>query len=93
MGVFQRRMGSKCDGDEGVAGRHDHLTMAHELKHHLVDSTLEIRSQWGLEAPNPIEVSAEIFASELIYPEQDFRSDLHRMESIGPNSRQKVCCG
>src|SRR6266849_6366318 len=55
------------------------FTMAHELKHHLVDSTLEIRSQWEFEEPNPIETGAEIFASELIYPEPDFRSDVERM--------------
>src|ERR1700693_5841989 len=44
------------------------FTMAHELKHHLVDSSLEIRSQWKFEEANPIEVGAEVFASELIYP-------------------------
>jgi Zn-dependent peptidase ImmA (M78 family) len=53
------------------------FTMAHELKHHFVDSGL-IPSGWGFDEPNPVEIGAEIFAAELIYPERDFRSDLER---------------
>jgi Predicted Zn peptidase len=56
------------------------FTMAHELKHHLFDSGLmKPYSGWHLDMPNPIEVGAEIFAAELIYPEANFRSDLKRM--------------
>lgn len=55
------------------------FTMAHELKHHLFDSDLKPYSDWRLGLPNPIEVGAEIFAAELIYPEASFRSDLKRM--------------
>src|SRR5262249_18348380 len=56
------------------------FTMAHELKHHLFDAGLKPYSAWGLSLPDPIEVGAEIFAAELIYPEKCFRSDLRRME-------------
>jgi Zn-dependent peptidase ImmA (M78 family) len=55
------------------------FTMAHELKHHLVDSDLKSHSEWIYDPRNPIEVGAEAFAAELIYPEQTFRFDLQRM--------------
>ena len=53
------------------------FTMAHELKHHLVDSenTQLDCDQWN----NPIEIAAEVFAAELIYPERDFHADLTQM--------------
>jgi Zn-dependent peptidase ImmA (M78 family) len=57
------------------------FTMAHELKHHLVDSDLKPYSKWRFYQPNPIEVGANLFAAELIYPEQDFQSDLERMKT------------
>ena len=52
------------------------FTMAHELKHHFVDSDLRPFSRWQLDRKNPIEVGADVFAAELIYPEKDFQSDL-----------------
>jgi Zn-dependent peptidase ImmA (M78 family) len=55
------------------------FTIAHELKHHLFDASLKPYSSWHLSVPDPIEVGAEIFAAELIYPETNFRSDLKRM--------------
>jgi Zn-dependent peptidase ImmA (M78 family) len=48
------------------------FTMAHELKHHLVDSDLKPYSKWRFDQPNPIEVGADVFAAELIYPEKGF---------------------
>lgn len=53
------------------------FTMAHELKHHLVDSenTNLDCNKWN----NPIEIAAEVFAAELVYPEQDFLDDLSKM--------------
>lgn len=55
------------------------FTMAHELKHHLVDRGLDL---WYCDQSNesePIEIGAEIFAAELIFPEQDFASALQDM--------------
>jgi Zn-dependent peptidase ImmA (M78 family) len=48
------------------------FTLAHELKHHLVDQKkgkviCTIKNQ-----SDPIEIGAEIFAAELIFPETDF---------------------
>lgn len=50
------------------------FTMAHELKHFLVD---KVSSSWseGNES-DPVEIGAEVFAAELIYPERMFADDL-----------------
>lgn len=48
------------------------FTMAHELKHHLVDRDLPVACCSDRNANQHIEIGAEIFAAELIYPEQDF---------------------
>ena len=55
------------------------FTMAHELKHHLVDSktgTVLCRTD---EEAKRMEIGAEVFAAELIYPEKDFVYDLFRL--------------
>jgi Zn-dependent peptidase ImmA (M78 family) len=55
------------------------FTMAHELKHHLVDSqagTVLCRTD---EQVRRVEIGAEVFAAELIYPEKDFVYDLFRL--------------
>ena len=55
------------------------FTMAHELKHHLVDSkagTVVCRSD---EQTRRVEIGAEVFAAEFIYPEKDFVYDLFRL--------------
>jgi Zn-dependent peptidase ImmA (M78 family) len=57
------------------------LTMVHELKHHLVDSNLKSYSKWRFDQANPMEVGADLFAAELIYPEKAFESDLERMRT------------
>jgi Zn-dependent peptidase ImmA (M78 family) len=61
------------------------FSMAHELKHHLVDKDLMI----SLCAPvdnariaddrNAIEIGAEVFAAEFIYPEADFVRDFEKI--------------
>jgi hypothetical protein len=48
------------------------FTMAHELKHHLVDRELPVACCSDRNANEHIEIGAEIFAAELIYPEKDF---------------------
>ena len=55
------------------------FTMAHELKHHLTDRQLPASYCDASNQSNPIEIGAEIFAAELIYPDQDFVADLNRM--------------
>ena len=50
------------------------FTMAHELKHFLVD---EVPANWVEESESDhIEIGAEIFAAELIYPESMFAADV-----------------
>jgi Zn-dependent peptidase ImmA (M78 family) len=48
------------------------FTMAHELKHHLVDREIPLACCSDRNANQHIEIGAEIFAAELIFPEQDF---------------------
>lgn len=53
-------------------------TMAHELKHHLTDSNQTIAFCHEANVPAQIEIGAEVFAAELIYPEADFSQDLKK---------------
>jgi Zn-dependent peptidase ImmA (M78 family) len=55
------------------------FTMAHELKHHLCDQGLNISYCDSSNVREPIEIGAEIFAAELIFPETDFKDCLTRM--------------
>jgi hypothetical protein len=55
------------------------FTMAHELKHHLVDSELGLSYCSSDNEREPIEIGAEVFAAELIFPEQDFADCLSQM--------------
>jgi len=55
------------------------FTMAHELKHHLVDQGLTISYCDPSNEQEPIEIGAEVFAAELIFPEQDFIDCLKQM--------------
>ncbi len=52
------------------------FTMAHELKHHLVDRALPVACCSDRNINEHIEIGAEIFAAELIFPEQDFLNAL-----------------
>ena len=52
------------------------FTMAHELKHHLADADLSLSYCDLSNEREPIEIGAEVFAAELIYPEQTFASDI-----------------
>jgi Zn-dependent peptidase ImmA (M78 family) len=56
------------------------FTMAHELKHHLKDrDTPDFQCGFAEGTTDHIEVGAEIFAAELIFPESDFRELLAKM--------------
>lgn len=48
------------------------FTMGHELKHHLVDRGLGLSYCDPSNENEPIEIGAEVFSAELIYPEHDF---------------------
>ena len=55
------------------------FTMAHELKHHLVDRDLGLAFCDVSNENEEIEIGAEVFAAELIFPEQDFVAILRSM--------------
>src|SRR5277367_4963070 len=55
------------------------FTMAHELKHHLVDSKVGTVLCRTDEQMRRVEIGADVFAAELIYPEKDFVYDLFRL--------------
>ena len=55
------------------------FTMGHELKHHLTDRALPLSYCDASNQSDPIEIGAEIFAAELIYPEADFAKHLEGM--------------
>lgn len=48
------------------------FTMGHELKHFLTDGELSYTYCHENNITEPIEIGAEVFAAELIYPERDF---------------------
>lgn len=56
------------------------FTMAHELKHHLVDGGSGLSFCSSANETAPIEIGAEVFAAEFIFPEADFVTE---MEEIG----------
>jgi hypothetical protein len=53
-------------------------TMAHELKHHLADRNQTIAFCHEANVPAQVEIGAEVFAAELIYPEIDFSQELKK---------------
>lgn len=55
------------------------FTMAHELKHHLVDQALPASYCSPSNQQEPIEIGAGVFASELIFPDGDFTDALTKM--------------
>lgn len=62
--------------------------LAHELKHHYFDQELAQTQALSCQSIewsqlSPIEVGAEVFAAELIYPEAEFLELANHMELIG----------
>jgi Zn-dependent peptidase ImmA (M78 family) len=55
------------------------FTMAHELKHHLKDQELKMIHCGTSNVHEHIEIGAEVFAAELIFPEQDFKDCMLKM--------------
>jgi hypothetical protein len=55
------------------------FTLAHELKHHLTDRPVASALCSSENEKDAIEIGAEVFAAELIYPEADFTATLTGM--------------
>ena len=55
------------------------FTMAHELKHFLVDRTLRVAYCDQSNIINRIEIGAEVFASEFLFPDQYFVDYMRQM--------------
>lgn len=56
------------------------FTMGHELKHHLADRDRpDFRCNMANIGTDPIEIGAEVFAAELLFPEADFKALLAEM--------------
>jgi Zn-dependent peptidase ImmA (M78 family) len=85
---FKKVRGAYFNDEDGVTVMLDRslpedpmiFTMAHELKHHLVDRELSLSYCGANNETEPIEIGAEVFAAELIFPEQDF---ITYLSSIG----------
>jgi Zn-dependent peptidase ImmA (M78 family) len=60
------------------------FTMAHELKHHLVDGNAKLSFCSSANEKEPIEIGAEVFAAELLFPEEDFAAAMRAL-GVGPN--------
>src|SRR6185312_9678297 len=69
---FNDEFGPTVMSVKGVPEDPTIFTMAHELKHHLVDRHLPVAYCSDRNANQHIEIGAEIFAAEFIYPEADF---------------------
>jgi len=76
---FSDEMGPSVMLSKGLPEDPMVFTMAHELKHHLVDRELAVSYCDPSNASEPIEIGAEIFAAELIFPEHDFANALKSM--------------
>lgn len=59
------------------------FTLAHEYKHHLTDQDESVVHCISAESKAIIEIGAEVFAAEFIYPEALFLSDM-QARSVGP---------
>ncbi len=55
------------------------FTMAHELKHHLTDQELPVSYCDKSNEAESIEIGAEVFAAELIFPDQDFAAWMDKL--------------
>ena len=77
--------------DKGLPDDPMIFTMGHELKHHLVDRASIVSLCDPSNQSTEIEIGAEIFAAELIYPEQMFCDDLNAMGvAIGSCAAQHI---
>ncbi|MFO0855927.1 MAG: ImmA/IrrE family metallo-endopeptidase [Phycisphaerales bacterium] len=61
------------------------FTMAHELKHHLVDGQGGVSLCLAENQSAMIEIGAEVFAAEFLFPEEEFAQRLVEMK-VGPGA-------
>lgn len=61
------------------------FTMGHELKHHLVDNEQVMYYCADSNVSATVEIGAEVFAAELIFPEADFAASLAAMGVAAQN--------
>lgn len=67
------------------------FTMAHELKHHLVDRTKGVALCLAGNQSEMVEIGAEVFAAEFLFPEPDFVEIMDRMQvAIGTCSAETL---
>src|SRR5262249_16387434 len=64
---------------KGLPGDPMIFTMAHELKHHLADRDLGLACCSNRNVNEHIEIGGEVFAAEVIFPEQNFVDTLAEM--------------
>lgn len=70
---FNDQYGTTVVIAKGLPGDPTAFTMAHELKHHLADrQTQGFQCSYSPSTTDPVEIGAEIFAAELLFPEADF---------------------
>lgn len=62
------------------------FTLGHELKHYLVDKNLGTIWCGDENQKDEIEIGAEIFSAELLFPDEDFKASLIQMDI------QQGCC-
>jgi Zn-dependent peptidase ImmA (M78 family) len=69
------------------------FTMGHELKHHLVDRARKAIYCAKSNENEAIEIGAEIFAAELVFPELDFAAHIKRMGvGLGKCTAEDLVC-
>lgn len=76
---FADDLGSTVMIVRGLPAEPTIFTMGHELKHHLADRHLMLSYCDASNINEPIEIGAEVFAAELIFPDEDFRTLLGDM--------------
>lgn len=80
---FNDELGMNVLVPKGVSRDHLVFLLAHELKHHLLDAGTPLTCCISSDESSVRERSADLFACELVYPGNQFESDLRRM-GIGP---------
>lgn len=76
---FNDRIGPSVMLDKSLPDDPMIFTMGHELKHFLKDRNLPLSYCHDANINQPIEIGAEVFAAELIFPEQDFIDCMNEM--------------
>lgn len=80
---FNDELGMNVLIPRGVSREWLVFLLAHALKHHLLDAGTPVTCCMSSDECSASERSADLFASELIYPGNQFESDLKQM-GIGP---------